>query len=205
MTDAILHEARGFLRSHHQGELQFDEHVRQLKIVIAPDGRIIAPVMVAMLEAADTVLFLPHPDEHSLQAHVTLEKFDERGESGGLADRWRIYHGEPQDVNWAILHIDAAKFRNAVIDGDALRQPNPLTSDEARLCRETNDKHRDGLRDLIHRKAGLNIEHPTMVGIDPMGLDVRGPFDIIRIAFDQPIRDPSQVDAVLHALLVGGM
>lgn len=203
MTEAVLDEARAFLRATHKGELQFDEHLRDLKIVIAPDGRIIAPVMVAMLEAADTVLFLPHADEHSLQAQVTLEKFDERGGNGGLADRWRIYHGEPQDLNWAVVHIDAAKFRNAVIDGEALKEPNPLASDEARLCRETNSMHRDALRDLIHRKTGLTIEEPVMVGIDPRGLDVRGPFDVIRVPFDRPIADPSQVDAFLHAMLVG--
>ncbi len=173
--------------------------------MIAPDGSIIAPVMVAMLEAADTVLFLPHADDDSLQAQVTLEKFDERGPGGALADRWRIYHAEPQDVNWAMLHLDAAKFQGAIIEGDALRDPNPLTSDEARLCRETNDKHRMALRDLIKRKTTLTIEQPVMVGIDPRGLDVRGPFDVIRVPFDELIHDPSQVDAFLHALLVGGM
>jgi hypothetical protein len=203
MTEATLHEARAFLRAHSAGELQFDEHIRPLKIVIAPDGRIVAPVMVAMLEAADTVLFLPEANDASLQAQVTLEKFDECGPNGDLADRWRIYHGEPADVNWAFLHIDAAKFHGALIDGEALKTPNPLTADEARLCRETNEKHRDGLRDLIQRKTGLSIEAPTMVGIDPGGLDARGPFDIIRVEFDQPIADPSQVDAFLHALLVG--
>lgn len=205
MPDAVLHEARTFLRSHYRGELQFDEHLRDLKIVIAPDGRIVAPVMVAMLEAADTVLFLPHADDSAMQAQVTLERFSDDGDHGALADRWRIYHGEPQDVNWAVLHLDAAKFKNSVIDGEALLYPNPLTSDEPRLCRETNEKHRDGLRDLLQRKTGLAIEDPIMVGLDPAGLDVRGPFDVIRVPFNSPIQDPSQVDAFVHALLVGGL
>jgi len=204
MSNDILQQAMAFLRAHHAGELQFDEHLRPVKIVYAPDGRIVGPVMVAMLEAPDTVLFLPHADEEAMQVQVTLEKFADEGSGGDLADRWRIYHGEPPDVNWAFYHIDAAKFQQAVIDGDALTRPNPLTPQEPALCREVNRNRREQLRATTQRRENLEIESPMMVGIDPWGVDVRGPFDVIRIAFDEPVTDADAAERTLMSMLEEG-
>jgi len=190
-ADSILDDARRFLRGHLSGELQFDEHLRPLNIVIGHDGRIAAPVMVAMLESAETVLFLPQADENAFQMLVSLEQFAEEGAAGHLADRWRIYHGEPEDVRWAFFHPDAVRFRGAVIDGDAVAQPNPLRSIEPAVCRDVNTTRRDALRSLVKRTTNLDLEdHAMLVGIDPHGLDVRGPFDIVRVEFARPINDP---------------
>src|SRR6185295_5660481 len=105
MTDAVIDQAYAFLRGHTTGDLRFDEHLRPLKYVIAPDGRLIAPAMVAMIESVDTVLFVPDCAEGSMELQVTLEPFEDRGAAGADADRWRIYHGEPEDVRWASMHI----------------------------------------------------------------------------------------------------
>lgn len=198
---ALLDETRAFLRAHLSGELQFDEHIRPVDIVISHDGRVVGPVMVAMLEAANTVLFLPQADEDALQIMVTLEKFDEEGDAGDIADRWRIYHGEPEDVRWAFFHVDAAKYRGAVIDGEALMQPNPLRAVEARLCKKMNKEHRESLQALLRERESLEIEAPVMVGIDPWGIDVRGPFDIVRLSFDEPHHDPDGAEAHLEHLV----
>src|SRR4051794_25044944 len=115
MSDASIENAYAFLRRHTRGELRFDEHLRPLKFVIVPDGRLVAPAMVAMLQSVDTVLFVPACAENAMEIQVTLEPFEERGPDAASADRWRIYHGEPDDVRWAYLSIDAARFEDLVI------------------------------------------------------------------------------------------
>lgn len=201
MLEGILDRARAHLRAHHAGELQFDEHLRPLRFVIAPDGRLVAPVMVAMIEAAETVLYIPHADERAMQAQVTLEPFSEQGPWGSLADRWRIHHGEEPDVNWAFLHIDAARFEGAVIDGQALTIPNPLADEEARLCRQVNESQREALREALHYRLGVEVEHPLMVAIDPGGVDVRGTFEVFRLAFDVPSPNASAAEIAVRRLL----
>ena len=130
MIDPAVHEVRRFLRSHLRGALRFDEHLREIRYCFAPDGRLVAPAMVAMLHTPDTVLFVPDYAEDSLELQVTLEEFPERGEGGALADRWRIHHGEPEDVRWAFFHIDGGKWQDMVFDDLALTMPNLLAASE---------------------------------------------------------------------------
>jgi hypothetical protein len=185
MAEDLLEEARAFLRGHTQGVLRFDEHTEHVRIVIGPQGRIIAPAMVAMLRSVDTVLFLPEESDEAMQVMVTIIQFDERGEHGHLADRWRIYHGEPPDVQWAFLDIDAAKFHGHVIDGYALMEPNPLSGDEASFCRQVNQERKESLKRACATIAKVDVEEPVMVGADPYGIDVRGRFDVIRLPFPE--------------------
>jgi hypothetical protein len=192
------------LRANLSGVLAFDEHVRPLKIVIAPDGRVVAPVMVGMIEAADTVLFLPEESDDALQIQVTLAPFEERGEGGALADRWRIYHGEPPDVRWAVLVLDAARLGEQVFDGDALRQPNALAKQEASLCRVLNEKHTDAVRELCVRRVSKRIENPRVVGVDQDGMDVRGQFEVYRIEAPAPFATETDVLAMLNASHIPG-
>jgi hypothetical protein len=95
-------------------------------------------MMVAMLTAGDVVLHLPDEDEDALQLMVTIEPIDEHGPDGGLADRWRIHHGEPPDVRWGAMTIDAARFRGYFLDAEAFALTNPLAADEVALCSEAN-------------------------------------------------------------------
>src|SRR5690606_7891674 len=101
-----------------------------------------------MLRSFDVVLFIPSYEEGAMEVQVTLEEFEERGSQGAAADRWRIYHGEPQDVRWAFTQIDAARFGGMVIDGLALMRVNPLAKDESRICKHMNQEHVDDLRRL---------------------------------------------------------
>jgi len=201
MSDTTVEQAYAFLRSHTTADLRFDEHLRPLKYVIAPNGRLVAPVMVAMLQSVDTVLFVPECIEDAMELQVTLEQFDERSRDGAIADRWRIYHGEPQDVRWAWMDIDGARCGRVVFDGDAMMLPNVLADHESHICREINAKHSDDLRVLCLQAAEVEIESPVMVGIDPLGIDVRGRFDVFRVPFEQPMHDADGAQQALKEMM----
>ena len=137
-----IREPMAYLRGNPAGLIRFDENVLPIKIVIGLDGRIVAPVMVATLTAGH-VLHLPD-EGSSMHLMVTLESFEEKGPDGALADRWRIYHGELEDVRWAIMHIDAARLNGVFYDGDALLVPNVLSRCEASICRWANGRWSTG-------------------------------------------------------------
>ena len=179
-------EALSFMRGHLAGLIRFDgEHI-PIKVVIGPCGRMVASVMVAMLRSLDCTIFLPdeptETEDEAIQIQVDLEQFEENGPDGALADRWRIYHGEPPDVNWAILNIDAAKYRDLFLTGEALELPNPLASEEAAICKDINGGHEADLKAAVIGEVELEIDNPRLVGIDPLGFDVRGRFDVVRMS-----------------------
>lgn len=197
MSEMNVEEAYTFLRSHSAGDLRFDEHFRPIRYVIASDGRLAAPVMESMLQSVDTVLFIPECVEDSLEVQVTLERFDEHSRDGQIADRWRIYHGEPQDVRWAWLDIDGARHGRMVYDCEALVRPNEMAADEARICRHMNEDHADDLRALCLHFAKVEVESPVMVGIDPLGIDVRGRFEVYRVAATEPMSSAEEARRIL--------
>ena len=132
-----------------------------------------------------------------MQLQVTLEEIQDRGEHAVACDRWRIYHGEPDDVRCARITIDAAKFRGLVFDGIALMRPNPLADIEPKLCRRINAEMRETLKAAVASVASLDVEDPRLVGVDPLGFDVRGRFDVVRLPADPPISDGDDaVDAL---------
>jgi hypothetical protein len=181
--------------------LRFDENLRPIKYVIAPDGRPAAPVMVAMVQSVDSVLFVPEFVDGAMEIQATLHEFQEKGREGAVADRWRIYHGEPQDVRWAFLHIDAVRFKGFVIDGEAMMRPNPLAADEAALCRLMNQQRLDDLRVLCERFGRMRVEQPVMVGIDPAGIDVRARFDVVRVPSAGPMTGGDEARRMLRSMV----
>lgn len=204
MVDAAL----AFLRAHTTAELRFDEHLRPLHYVIAPDGRPVAPVMVAMIQSMDTVLYVPECSEDAMELSVTLLPFEEEGPEGHLCDRWRIHHGEPPDVRWAVLSIDAVRYAGMIIDGEALMRPNPLAGEEAAICRWVNADHAADLRAAARRVTGVDVPEPKLVAVDPGGLDVRARFGILRVPFPEtggaPPADAAAARAVIERLLADG-
>jgi hypothetical protein len=201
MSEAeIITGARAFLRANLTGTIGFDEEFIPIKIVVAPDGALVAPVMVAMLRALDVVIFLPAEDDAAMQLQVTLEEIQDSGEHAALCDRWRIYHGEPEDVRWARISIDAAKFDGRMFDGLALMEPNALADAEPRICRKVNSEMRGLLKQACLRVAEVEIEDPRLVGVDPLGFDVRGRFDVVRLDADPEIVDDADAFAALEEL-----
>ena len=199
--EAAADEAHAFLRGHTQGELQFEENVSPLRFVFDTGGRPIAPVMYIMLEAQNTVLFVPEFAEGVMEVQVTLSALDAEGPEGALADRWRIYHGDPSDVRWARFDIDAARYGKWVIDGELLMRPNPLAGDEARLCRTINQAHRDRLGAVCRHFADADVEDPLVVGIDPLGFDVRRRFDIVRLPAPHCMETAAAVEATVAEMI----
>lgn len=186
MSDAIVDRAHEFLRAHLSGRMRFDDNAIAIKIVVAPDGRLAAPVMVAMLEAVETVLEMPDDADDSLHLMVSLEAFTDDGPLGALADRWRIYHGDPPDVRWAVMTLDAARFEGHFIDGDVLQRPNPIAAHETAILRRLNEGERRRLREACEA-ANVKADHPIAVGVDDRGLDVRRAFDVVRVPFPESI------------------
>ncbi len=197
--------AVAFMRGHLRGLIRFDTEYLPIRVVFAPDGRIVAPVMESMLLSTDCALYLPEEPEDRedriVQLMVTLERFEESGPLGPLADRWRIYHGEPDDVRWATFTPDFCKFAGYAFDGEAVVRPNPLAEGEAAICRAVNAERVEDLRRLVVRRNAIELEDPRMVGIDPLGLDVRGRFQIARIDFPSPVEDAAAATDLVEGLL----
>lgn len=204
LPDEIL-DALGFLRANLSGLIRFDTEYLPIRVVIAPDGRLVAPVMESMLLSTDCAIYLPEEptgdDDAVIQLMVTLERFQESGPEGRLADRWRIYHGDPEDVRWATMSIDFCKFGEYAFDGAALLQPNPLAGDEPAICRAFNPTREDDLRRVALQVAEVELEAPRLVGVDPLGFDVRGRFRIARIPAPTPFTSAEEAIAAFDAML----
>lgn len=195
--DPSVEAAIDFLHGHTCADIRFDGHVERIKFVFAPDGRLVAPVMVAMLRAVDTSLAVPEDRAEAMELMVTLEAFEEHGEHGQLADRWRIYHGSPPDVRWARMAVDAARFEGLFIDGEPFGEGNALAGEEAALCREINREHIAELKCLCREGGGMDVERPLLVGVDKRGADVRTAFDILRVRFRQPVSSVVEARAMI--------
>ena len=177
---AQLKTAQDLIRSHFKGELNFDDNIERLGYIISPEGRLVAPVMVAMLHSVQTVLSIPDEGEPDIAMLLTLEELSPAEKNGALPDHWRIYHGDPPDVNWAFLNIDMARMGEYILDGEALKLSNPLADQQAPVLRTMNqDPHL--IRRICHEVLTVQIDAPVMVGFDPEGFDIRGTFEVFRI------------------------
>ena len=194
-------QAHGTLRSHSRGELRYDELFDRLGYVIGPTGALVWPASHAMLDARETVLFVPENAHGAMEILVTLVPLDPDGPQGALADRWRIYHGDPHEAGWASAEIDTARFEGMVIDGVELVRPSPLAPAESRLCRTFNQNHRGELRAFCAHFAGADVEAPLLVGIDPLGFDVRRRFDVVRVPAPAPMTSPEAVGETFARML----
>ncbi len=190
---ALVEEACTLLQGWYRGDLRFDDNIVPCRFVRTDEGRLVAPVMVAALHTADTVLMIP--DEHApvLELLLSMAPFEEAGPDGRWADRWRIYHGEEEDINWAFPDIDMGRMSGIVIDGDALLRANPLAEDEPGLCRALNELGADALRRICRNRIEQDVEKPLVVGVDPDGLDIRAAFDVVRIPFSIAIDTPEDI------------
>ncbi|MEE2907794.1 MAG: DUF2470 domain-containing protein [Planctomycetota bacterium] len=197
----LLNQAAEHLHAWTTGDLRFDEHIRPIRYVFAPDGKLVAPMMVAMLQATETVVHVPVADESSMELLVSTCEFDEDGPEGSLADRWRIYHGDPPDVHWALMDIDLVRFHGMVIDGEAVQLPNPLATIEPALCGEINRSHADAIQAALDKYLDIEAEDPRMVGVDPMGIDIRAKFDVVRLPMDPMVSNPDEAAGAVRDLL----
>jgi len=103
-----------------------------------------------------------------------------------------VYHGEPPDTQWAFVDIDAARFHEMFIDGEILRRENTLSAIERSLCKTLNE-NQDVVREICTTKTNVEVTNPFVVGVDPLGVDIRAPFGIVRVPADYPFGSSDDV------------
>ncbi|MFT4593330.1 MAG: hypothetical protein ACI9JK_001042 [Phycisphaerales bacterium] len=187
----VTEDAYAFLKSNSTASLQFGENAQDVSYIFAPDGRLVIPVMVAMLQPCNTIMFVPDYCDNCMEMHVSLQQFDEHVH-GPLVDRWQVYHGEPPDVQWALVDIDATRFHEMFIDGEGLCRENALKDIERTVCKTLNE-NKDAVRKQCHKETGVDVTDPFVVGVDPLGIDIRAPFGIVRIQAPVPFASNQQV------------
>jgi len=192
ITDA---DAREFLRRHSAGVLNCDGTIVNIRYVLGEDGTPITSGRPGFLTADATVLFIPADVPDVLELLVTVETVDRESAN---ADRWRIYHGRPDEPAFYRLRIDAGKWRGQVFEGDKLTQPNPLAAVEPALCRWMNSEHRPDLMAMSLFFNGVAIDEAILVGVDPAGFDIRAKAGIIRIDSPERLENEPQARAVLE-------
>lgn len=195
----MLDRVRAFLRGNATATFHFDERVEQIRYVIGSDGNLLAPLPAVAGEADQTIVYIPREEQDAMEIMVTLDAPELDSPD---TDRWMIYHGKPlPGMLTTRMFIEAAKFHMYVVDGDKIRQVNPLASIEPRLCKEVNQSHRDALRELCRIMNNVDVKDPRLVGVDPWGLDVRAAFGIVRLPFHEIRNDPDAAhEHVMHLI-----
>ncbi len=196
LTPALAHFKR-----HNDGILMLDERVEPVRFVLDPStGAPIMPVQPDLAEADVLTLHVPDDSPLSLQILGTPRPLDP--DADARCDRFLIYLGQPRGRNlrsWIMLAIEGVRFEGEIIEAGEVMQPNPFIAAEPAACRRAN-AHQDKLREAC-RRAGADVPAPLLVGIDPLGADIRATFGIVRIEWPSgPVAD---VDEGLRRLLEG--
>lgn len=209
------------LRRYTEGTIGYGERRTPIRTVIdRATGRLVFPIEPSALDAGHMVLFLPSENRCVLQVLLLSNRLA-NSETHEAPDRWRAYHaffgatpktGEPANCAapsgtsggvagvWAIANIEAGKTETLVFNPEELMVPNPLLPCEPRLVRELNAR-RDALRDACARHLGVAVPEPVAVGVDPLGIDVRARFGVLRLEFGDHAPDESAARAAIEQLL----
>ncbi len=163
-------------------------------IPLAADG----PDALTDEETESLVFLIPDEADGSLQLLCSVADLDPRTHEA--ADRHLIYHGPSHERRWALLRVESAKIGPRIFDPQLFIAPNPLRSAEPALCKWANAR-KDALRTLATARIGAGADLSLMVGIDPLGIDVRTRFGPARIEFDEPAMDRAAAEARMQALL----
>ena len=193
----IPDEALRTLRTWTKADLRHDALTTPIRYAPAPCGKLIAAVESAMLEAVDCSMAIPDEHSPSIDMAVSLTGFEAIGGAESNSDRWKIYHGVPPWPRWALIDIDMARFQGTILDGGVLHQANPLAAIEPRICGQLNRGPEAVLVTAVKNHLGIVAEQPRLVGVDPLGLDVRTRFDIVRLSFPEPLTDPSSAESTI--------
>ncbi len=161
-------------------------------------GALVFPAPSVALRSEEHVLWLPEERHDAMQILIALEEID--GDLSASADRWRIYHGSPGESNWVIASLQAVKFGTMVANSDELDLSNPLAGAEPGLCKKYN-ADRALLGKAAHAMDPRSTGEGVLVGIDPIGFDIRTRFDIVRVPFGERELEPEKADARVQNLL----
>ncbi len=194
-----LNELELAIRSERHAALASDGVPYTVTTVLDNDtGAFVFPVESSALGGEESVLWIPEERNDAMQILVMLEEID--GERSASADRWRIYHGSPGQSHWVSAAVLAVRFGMMVADAEQIELTNALAADEPRLCKKYNADH-----ELLGRAASTmdprSKGEGVLVGVDPMGFDIRTRFDIVRVPFGDRLTDAEKADAKVQNLL----
>ncbi len=148
---------------------------------------------------ADSLPFMiPDEGEHGLQLLCSIADLDPRTHES--PDRHLIYHGPSNQRRWGLLRVESARIANRVFDPQFLIAPNPLRSAEPALCKRANGR-KDDLLQLAKARLGNALDRAVMVGVDPLGIDLRTTFGVGRIAFAHTSMTAPEAQDALDLLL----
>jgi hypothetical protein len=183
-TPALLH-----LRRHADGLLAAAGRIEPVRFIIDPaSGHPVMAVQPDLVDCDAITLHVPDDDDRSLQMLGAPLALDPAVDA--RCDRFLIHLGTPKGRHqraWILLTVEQVRFMGDVIDAAQVVQPNPFASREPAACRTAN-ADLPSLRRAC-RAAGADVESPALVGLDPLGADLRAPFGIVRIEWpDAPIQ-----------------
>ena len=193
-----MFQALSHLRANREALLVADGTAFRL-LQVLDAGRIVFPAAGAVLEAEDLTMFVPEEDPREgpeLQLQLAAALLDD---GDAACDRWRIYHGEPEENRWAAARVEGVRFDGQVEDAEALNEANPLAGSEPRLCKRLNT-YRGTLGLLCRVVTGIVVADPVAVGVDPEGIDIRARFGIVRL----PFREAGDAEKMIEQMLSGG-
>ena len=202
------------LRRFHEGTLQFHERRLEVKFVFdGASGEIVLPAdpgFASELGGRDLVMHLPEESLCHLQLQLDARAIA-RPEAEESGDRWSAYHAASGPTArgpraWLRCRVEGGKVPNSpppgeVYPAEALTVANALRKAEPRLVKLANTD-RGALSRGCRRLARLDVADPLCVGVDPLGVDVRARFGIVRLEFDLVAVTPEQAEDCVKRLLV---
>ncbi len=201
-----IERAMRLLKGYTKGTLLADSTpYDQARYIVDPrTGSLVLTVEEAMLDAEDVVLVIPE-DRFDAPMRVSLELTTAIEEEA--CDRFLAYHLHQPCSIWAHGKINFAKLQSGLESGDVvgnneLEVPNPLVDALPGLCKKLN-ADRKALGEVCKLLTKATVDEPLAVGIDPVGMDVRTKFGVLRVEFPSPVNDARQAENVIAALYGG--
>lgn len=197
--------AQRTLRRYTEGVIAFDDRRAPVRFVLdRTTGHVIMPVESAVIEAVEHVLHLPGETAGVMQVLLVMGLLD-RPESHEGPDRWMAYHGRGASPGgrWASASIEAGKTETLIFCSEELSAPNTLRPCEAALVRLLNTR-RGEVGAACERLRGVEVAEPLAVGVDPLGIDVRARFGVLRLEFAARADDEASARASIERVLRGG-
>ncbi|MEM9167789.1 MAG: hypothetical protein AAGB48_12300 [Planctomycetota bacterium] len=147
-------------------------------------SRLVFPAPSHGLHAEEVVVCIPEERDDALQ--ILVSPFEINGRTEAAADRWRIYHGDEPDSHWFAAEPIGLRLGPMVVSGTDLDLSNPLAHDEPALCKRFNARPAE-LGRLAHAFHPRSTGSCVLVGIDPLGIDLRTRFEVVRVPFGERI------------------
>ncbi len=194
---------------HTSGVLVMDDRPYHTRFVAATSGAglVFAAPDDDILDAHDLELHVP---EESLEiepraaiAQVTTLGRSSAGKRGLAIQsldelRWEAYHNDSSQAGMGIMVVEAVRISGDVVDGSDLELGNPFSADQPKLCAAIDASR---AADAIGWQTGTTPEQPRVVGVDPLGVHVRGVFVVHRLWFDERAQSPAEAIDLARATM----